>query len=348
MTNQVLTSAHNELFRRTPDEQFGTLTDLWQKCLDDKEASIEKWASPSDITPHADGADLKMAVNGDGALRMTDWSFSQICKLARVSKDTINRVTPETASRVLKETLPDGTKPYQALLRRNVISGFHGASYTRLYNVDLLNIVREFATDFCPPQEAIGGGTGLYCGEQDMFCFMIDPTGWIEIEGESFAPGFMLWNSEVGRRSIGIQTFWFQAICQNHIIWDAIEVLEFKRKHTTNVYESLSQVRSLIETLVRKRDDRRDAFAKVIQKAMTTQLVEDSGDDAIDSAIGFLIKHGITRSLAKEALELARQRGRFTIFSVVDALTRISARHEYAGDRSDADLRSSRILSLVA
>jgi hypothetical protein len=57
-----------------------------------------------------------------------------------------------------------------------------------------------------------------------MFCFLIDPTGWTEIEGEAFAPGFFLWNSEVGRRSLGIQTFWFQAVCRNHIVWDAIQV----------------------------------------------------------------------------------------------------------------------------
>lgn len=50
------------------------------------------------------------------------------------------------------------------------------------------------------------GATGLYCGEQDLFCFLIDPAGWIEIGEEAFAPGFFVWNSEVGRRSLGIST----------------------------------------------------------------------------------------------------------------------------------------------
>ena len=105
-------------------------------------------------------------------------------------------------------------------------------------------MVREFATDFIPPQKAgdsggeSEGGTGLYCGEQDMFCFLIDPTGWAEINGEAFAPGFFVWNSEVGKRSVGVQTFWFQAVCQNHIVWDAVEVVDFSRKHTANVYDA--------------------------------------------------------------------------------------------------------------
>src|SRR6185436_14657769 len=110
-------------------------------------------------------------------------------------------------------------------------------------------------------------GTGLYLGEQDMFVFLIDPLGWTEIDGEAFAPGFFLWNSEVGKRSVGIQTFWFQAVCQNHLVWDAVEVVDFSRKHTANVHDSLSEIRRHIERLVEKRDDRRDGFAKVMANA---------------------------------------------------------------------------------
>ena len=103
------------------------------------------------------------------------------------------------------------------------VRSLHGVAYTRLWNTDLLGVVDEFATDFQPPQAGAGGATGLYCGEQDMFAFLIDPTGWAEIDDQAFAPGFFVWNSEVGRRSLGIQTFWFQAVCENHIVWDARE-----------------------------------------------------------------------------------------------------------------------------
>ena len=100
--------------------------------------------------------------------------------------------------------------------------------------------LQKFAVDFQPPQKGMNGATGLYCGEQDMFCLIIDPAGWTEIDGEAVAPGFFLWNSEVGRRSIGIQTFWFQVVCQNHIVWDVVDGAEFTRKHIANVHESLA------------------------------------------------------------------------------------------------------------
>ena len=81
--------------------------------------------------------------------------------------------------KVFEETMPKGGKPMQLYANGDLIRSIHGASYTRLHDVDLPTMLKEFATDFVPPQESGGlgssGGSGLYCGEQDMFCFLIDP-----------------------------------------------------------------------------------------------------------------------------------------------------------------------------
>ncbi len=175
-----------------------------------------------------------------------------------------------------------------------------------------------------------------------MFCFMIDPGGWAEINGEAFAPGFYLWNSEVGRRSVGISTFWFQQVCANHIVWDATEVVEFTRKHTSRVHDSLGDIRRIIETLVQKRDQRRDGFVRVIEKAMETRL----GDDA-EEVQKVLARSGITQQLAKRAIEYAGQRGALTIFAMVDALTRFTQELRYAGDRTEASQRAAGLLALA-
>ena len=289
--------------------------------------------------PH-DGS-LQLSIDVE-PFTMSDWSFGQLCKLAEVNRETINRLTPETASRVLAETLPGQGKPLQILTRGPIVRAVHAASYTRLHNADLLAMVSEFATDFQPPQKGIDQATGMYCGEQDMFCFLIDPTGWAEIEGEAFAPGFFLWNSEVGKRSLGIKTFWFQAVCQNHIVWDATEVVDFSRKHTANVHEALRDIRDIIARLVETRDARRDGFVAVMKKAMH-QYVGDNSEEALD----VLQKRGITRALAKEAVAIAETHGRFTIFALVDALTRLSARMNFAGDRAEADEKASALLRLV-
>jgi hypothetical protein len=172
---------------------------------------------------------------------------------------------------------------------------------------------------------------------------MIDPTGWAEIDGQAFAPGFFVWNSEVGRRSVGIQTFWFQRVCQNHIVWDATEVVEFSRKHTANVRDALNEIRSMVEQLVARRDERRDSFASVMKKAMTERL----GNDA-DEVTSILSAEKLPQHLIKDALEIARQQGGFTIFALVDALTKLSQRVQHAGDRTQLDAKIGQLLALAA
>ncbi len=347
---QALTRASQELFRRTPDECFATLDDLWQNCQTQQERSRDLWEMPDDLEAFADGGRLALRIVANRTFRLNSWSFGQLCGLAGVNRDTINRLSGQTASSVFAETLPRGTKPLQVYAADDLVRSVHGASYTRLHDIELLSIVREFATDFQPPQRAGGtgdtdtkSGTGLYRGEQDMFCFLIDPTGWTEINGEAFAPGFFLWNSEVGKRSVGIQTFWFQAVCQNHIVWDAVEVIDFSRKHTANVRDALREIRVLINRLVERRDERRDRFAEVIKKAMGTTLGTED-EDVLKS----LAKHGVGKALAKEALEVARRNGRFTIFALVDAITRIGARTINAGDRTEIDAVAGPLLAAIA
>ncbi|QDV73730.1 DUF932 domain-containing protein [Botrimarina mediterranea] len=338
----TLTRASQQLFERSPDERFSSLVELRDHCGQEKRFSTDHWQPPQTLRPQVVGGEVTLALDDD-IHRLSDWSFSQLCRLAGVSKETINRLSAETASQALRETLPASDKPLQLLATGKSIRSLHGVSYTRLWNDDLLSVVSEFASDFEPPQVGMNGATGLYCGEQDLFAFLIDPTGWIEIEGEAFAPGFFVWNSEVGRRSLGIQTFWFQAVCQNHIVWDAVEVVEFTRKHTAKVGDGLSEIRRLIERLVAKRDERRDGFVKVISGAMQQTL-----GSAADDVLKTLASEGIPRGLAAKATELAQQSGRFSIFSLVDALTRLAQEVRYAGDRVEIDAKAASLLALAA
>jgi hypothetical protein len=317
---------------------------LSQHCRWQKEQSLEVWQPPRALGTHMVVTDqLLLNAGDDGGYEMNDWSFGQLCRLSGIAKETVNRLTPDTAARVFQETLPRGQKPLQLFTLGGQLRSIHAASYTRLFNADLLDIVQETAVDFEPPPKGFNGATGLYGGEQDMFCFLIDPAGWTEIDGEPFAPGFFLWNSEVGCRSVGIETFWYQAICANHIVWDATEVVEFSRKHTTNVHEALNEIRQAIEALVRKRDERRDGFVKAVGQAMKTTLGSDT-----DEVRKILTEKSIPRATAKEAIEMVEGKGRFTIFAMVNALTQIARRMVNAGDRMQLDQRAASLMTLAS
>lgn len=336
-----LLQASRELFSRLPDERHATFDSLSAFCHEQKRRSTDRWHAQRTVAAMVEGHVLNLRAGTDGVFALNDWSFGQLCRLSGIAKETVNRLTPTTASLVLQETLPRGNRPLQLLEHEGVIRAIHGASYTRLYSADLLDTVAEFTGDFQPPPVGFNGATGLYAGEQDMFCFLIDADGWIDIGGQAFAPGFFLWNSEVGRRSVGLSTFWYQRVCGNHIVWDATEVVEFTRKHTAKVDTALVEIRGMIAALIERRDQRQDAFARITEAAMRTVLGEDR-----EEALKALTQAGFSRELSSRAIQLAGT-DRLTVFSAVDALTRLSQDLSYAGDRTDLDQRASSLLGLA-
>ena len=338
-----LTRASQQLFARPNDEHFESFQSVHSHSKRMKENSDLLWHLPTEITPSPFGSELGLQIGGKGIHSLTDWSFGQVCSIADVKKDTVNRLSPDTASRVLRETVPGEGKPLQLLTYGNTLRSIHGASYTRIFDADLLEVVRNEAEGFDAPPKGFNGATGFYAGQQDMFTFLIDDSAWVEIGSEQFAPGFFVWNSEVGRRTIGVETFWFQHVCANHIVWDAIEVVRYSRKHTTKVVSALDDIQDIIRRLVRSRDARRDAFADSMQKALSTSL----GTDA-DEATKALTGYGISMNLVKSAVaSLAISGGGFTIFRAVDALTRLTGRLTNAGDRMEQDSRIGSLLTLA-
>ena len=60
------------------------------------------------------------------------------------------------------------------------------------------------------------------------------------------------------------------------------------------------------------------------------------------------LSKGIPRNLAKQATEIARQQGSFTIYALVDALTRLTQQAKFVGDRVEADAKAASLLALAA
>ncbi len=339
-----LARASRELFRRAPDEFVPDLAALAARCREQRERSQDRWQLPQTIRPVVAAGRVGVELGSDGAFELNDWSFSQLCRLAAVAKDTVNKLSAETASLALAETLPVAKRPTQVLTEAARVRSVHGTNYERLWNSEVLAVVQEFATGFTEPPRGFNGATGLYHGEQDFFAFLIDPTGWVEVEKEAFAPGLFVWNSEVGRRTVGVSTFWLQAVCGNHLIHGSRDAAETEWRHTGKVSEALQGIRRAIELLVEKRDERKDDFARLVRKAMDEKLADDA-----EEAMKALATRGVLQRLAKEAVNTTLEAGKkFTLFNLVDALTRLAREIPFAGDRAEADQRASKLLTLVS
>jgi hypothetical protein len=128
---QNLVRAHQELFRRSADEQFDSLSALSVYCRQKREASQDRWRPPAELEVQPGGNEgLLLKAGSDGAFLMNDWSFGQLCRLAGVGKETVNRLSASTAHRVFAETLPSGNKPIQLFTQGDCLRSIHGASYT--------------------------------------------------------------------------------------------------------------------------------------------------------------------------------------------------------------------------
>jgi hypothetical protein len=262
-----------------------------------------------------------------------------------VARVTVNRLSPPTAAKVLEETLPFEGKPVQLFAADQTIRSIHGTSYTRLYSHDLVRAILDAAGgQFAPPPVGFNGGTGLYAGEEDCFVFLVDRDYGLEVGGQEFWPGLVAWNSEIGRRTVGLETFYFQRVCANHIIWGAANVVRNVWKHTAKVAGALDEIQRAVAGL---RDHHRDGagvFAEVVKKSMGMEVARDA-----DGAAEFLVKQGIFKKLADGVGSyLTAQQRAFTLFNLVDALTAANRGLLFAGARTEADQKASSLLTLAA
>lgn len=332
-----------QMYSRPDDQHFTSFDALYRYCLDKQRNSETHWRVPGEIIPICYQDQLQLKLTGFRAYSLTDWSFGQVCRLASIKKETVNRLKPSTAAQVLLEKMPRSPGPLQIFTEHDSIRAINSVGYTRIHDAQLLELVIDEAFDFDPPPVGESGATGLYAGEQDMYAFMIDQTAWVEVGEERFAPGFYISNSEVGSRYTGIASFWYQRVCGNHIVWDPKHLVSYSRKHTTSAETALAELRKIIRYLVEASSSRRDEFVKSISNAKKTLL-----GSCPDSATKVMKGLGIAASSIQDAVQvMAEKSDGFTIYNAVDALTRITGKLKNASERVDQDGKIGQLLSLA-
>ena len=157
-----------------------------------------------------------MIPDGETLLPLTDWSFSQLCSIAGVDRRTVNKVREETAARIFSETLPQRGPAVQTYRVGDALESIHGSAYT---GYSMRTSSRRSSI-----RPTVSTGATVERSEDRVILRPARPllvshgrNGRLDGDrGEQFAPGFFVWNSEVGKTTVGIQSFWFQKSCSNH------------------------------------------------------------------------------------------------------------------------------------
>ena len=262
-----LMQAHRQWMSRAPDERFTSLLDMqaFKRRLRDNSRSQVISSRGLTVRPvEGDARALQIMGYGNGlpAAAPTHWSFGQLCSLASPGnspasyfRDT-NMPAPMIAD-CLNYNLrfTRGVEDIGVLLTTNEdgsvneLRSVNGPHYGRVYDADVVDaLVDRFGdgvsgtwrvpSEFGVKVTVDKGNTTLYASDRDMFVFLADEENRIEIPGRragrsgSFARGFFVGNSEVGKSSLFAGFFLFDYVCCNRIIWGADQYTEVRIRHT--------------------------------------------------------------------------------------------------------------------
>ena len=260
-----LMQAHRQWMSRAPDERFTSLIDMqaFKRRLRDNSRSHVLSSRKVNLLPVEDDPRALQVLGGDfPAAAPTHWSFGQLCSLASPGNSPASyfRETQMPAPMIadcLNYNLrfTRGVEDIGVLLTANEDGGVNelrsvnGPNYGRIYDAEVVDTLVEKFGDGVSGQWHVPGefgtrvtvtkdNTTLYASDRDMFVFLADEENRIELPNRragrfgSFARGFFVWNSEVGKTTLGAGFFLFDYVCCNRIIWGADQYTEVRIRHT--------------------------------------------------------------------------------------------------------------------
>mgnify|MGYP001616940198 CR=1 FL=1 len=351
-----LYDAHRQLFSRPDDERHATL-DALIACLEDREARThEERVDPASLELWALDDRLLSLQTSEGPVHMTDWLFSQVCRLSGAPPDFINKLPGPLAAEVLNTTrrLYGPTENLGRVLvttnGERLGRGIYSDIYVRIPDLEVARLLRDAAPDFRPGGEVAGrgmggpavpGASGLYAGDRDLFAFLVRDDDRIQVRGQDLGRGLMVWNSEVTCRRIGYQTFLYDYVCANHIVWGAQEVVARERRHVGHVRAILDELLAAIAAL--RARGTVDEERALVRTAIATRFADDE-----QLAVASLREAGFTKAVAEGAAEIAvKERGDLSVWSVVAGLTAQARDLPNAGDRVELERAAGRLLETL-
>ena len=185
----------------------------------------------------------------------------------------------------------------------------------------------------------------LFRSDRSCFCFFYSNKAPGDDGFGGLRKGVMVWNSEVGARSIAYQTFYFRDMCANFLIWDATGIKNRRARHTGRVKHV---VREFHEDLVRISADMTTAEYDVFAKAKETRFVPHGTDEHADVIKRLNKEFKVSEADAREIVELAyleENPGDVSVWGIVNGITSAAKGHAYAESRTRVGSLAGRVLT---
>ena len=365
----TLTRAHNEWAKRRDDERFASLAAIHEAALADRAEALTPDTDYrlSDFRAVAHGDTLKLVGKKGNAADFTNWSFGQFCREAAAPSTYLAKLPADLAATCINHGIvanmaslesADDAKNIRVMMTKAQdgadlkLRSISSDKYSRIWNADLTAKLLELEArgPWQPAPAAFDGSRGLYLGDRDMFCFMVDSDRRIfETNQEGgLSRGFFLSNSEVGAQAVRLTTFFYEYVCGNHRVWGASNVVDVSIRHVGDIQgkvfvEMLADLRKYAESSAADDEAR-------FMRAKQLKLGNDA-DEVLQKVYGLRV-NGLSQKTIKAAQKLGEQRADWygepnTVWSMAGALTEIARDMPNANDRAGAERAAGKVMDLI-
>lgn len=372
----ILMQAHNQWMKRPADERFSSLADLHQAVVSlhqiTKEAKDVVLADCRIASSHYEAGSGKAdepvlyGPNGNAAL-FTHHSFGQFCRSlssgdAPVPAAYLRTLPSDLAVMNLNHSMnrlrisDDKAKQVKLLLSRNGslrLRALTGNGYGRIWNKDITSRLMRFVQErpeWQPAPAGFDGARGLYAGEKDIFCFLVDNNRRIfeSLPGGGLARGFFISNSEVGDASFRLTTFLYEFICGNHRVWGVKGVKELRIPHIgaadERAFREMKVELIAYADASAKEDEARITAARKFQIAATK-------DKLLDAVFGLRIPNlpRVTIEAGYDrAVEMEDRYGNpRSAWGLAGGITELARELPNADDRVDLERAAGRVMQMA-
>ena len=361
----TLMDAYKQWSSRPADERFQDLLSLKSSVDGRRAISRTKVVELGDLKAHAiSDNDLRITSSqpGLGDMVPSNWAFSQTSLRAGAPSGYLRKLPAPLAADCLNHNMgelartTDG-KDLKVLVRDHdehaQLDAMTGHKYGRIWDSEVVQLaidIKDWSAgtgkEFYNPKDWNGNPSGLYAGDRDCFIFMIDGGSMLDAGPRAqLNRGFFMWNSEVGSKTFGLKTFFFNVVCGNHMVWDPTGVQELKIRHTLNGhYRFMDEARPFLQEVAM---ESLAPMESAVKAAITYEL-DDPND--LDATSKWLQRRGFTKAEARNGFDYAlKEEGQCeTLWDLTQGITAYARDMATLDARTDLETRAGKLMNIVS
>ncbi len=357
---------------RAPDERFVNLIDMFEAAKARKHASRQRVISSKAIRFETSEDENIVAYvkqpreggkfSASPRFELTNWSFGQICDRIKCPAQFMGRLPNKLAVANLNECSEQAADDKCQLLtfegETNELRAATSEKYGRIWDADVLEFMVEQYGDGITGKFKVPGefghkiavnksNTTLFASDRNMFVFLCDEKNRVEIPNRrdgksgSLARGFYFWNSEVGKETIGMATFYFDYACCNRIIWGQTEFQEVRLRHSKYVSERFADV---LPALTKFTEGSTNGIATAIEAA---RRVTFEAPEEVSAVLQNKLPAKVVDRIALTHL-LEEERPIENMWDIVTGMTAFARTIPYQDQRVALEIEAGRMLKRFA